>query len=64
MDGYTRVPATEDSGAMAAARASIEAEPWDDVMPRGAGRRRDAETEAIVRDRDVVHARKRPRAAE
>lgn len=29
VDGYTRVPPEEDFGAMAAARASIEAEPWD-----------------------------------
>lgn len=29
VDGYTRVPPEEDFGARAAARASIEAEPWD-----------------------------------
>ena len=29
VDGYTRVPPEEDFGAMAAARVSIEAEPWD-----------------------------------
>ena len=27
--GYTRMPPEENFGAMAAARASIEAEPWD-----------------------------------
>ncbi len=29
VDGYTRVPPQENFGAMAAARASIEVEPWD-----------------------------------
>ena len=29
VDGYARIPPDEDFGAMASARASIEAEPWD-----------------------------------
>lgn len=29
VDGYTRIPPSEDFGALQAARASILAEPWD-----------------------------------
>ena len=29
VEGYTRIPPIEDFGAVAAARASIEAEPWE-----------------------------------
>lgn len=57
VEAYTRVPPADDFGAMAAARASIAAERWDDV-PAAAEPVREEHT-ATMGDRDTgdVHER-------
>ncbi len=53
VDGYTRIPPTEDFGAAWAVRASLESEPWDDAPARNNAGSAAGDEPRTARDRDV-----------
>lgn len=53
VDGYTRIPPTEDFGAIWAVRASLESEPWEDAPARDHAGSAAGDEPHTARGRDV-----------
>jgi len=53
VDGYTRIPPTEDPGAIWAVRASLQSDPWEDPPARDHDGSTDDDETRLARGRDV-----------